>query len=290
MISFNIFSPSLLSVGRCFRHAGLLMALLVMAGCHGNSEKETHEDDTVISDTLNAPAEGALADSEPTEEKAPQIPLITDPHIIVDKPNLELRVVKGGNVIFKAPITCGRVRGQKTKDKDRRTPEGNFRIVSIEDATHKLYRTDDGRLIPHVYGPWFLRLDANGWEGIGIHGTNAPGQIARRLSKGCIRMLNKDVAKLHEYARVGMQVIVLPDNVTDPDMYFPPAKAPASKEEVAIAEEAIVETNGDVEATSAPTATEPSPQTEPSPAPAPATPTAPAQTETPAATPQAPAE
>ena len=172
-------------------------------------------------------------------------------------------------------------------EKDRRTPEGNFRIVSIEDATHKLYRTDDGRLVPHVYGPWFLRLDADGWGGIGIHGTNAPGQISQRRSKGCIRMLNKDITKLHEYARVGMQVIVLPDNDSDPDVYYYPSSPAKSKsQEVVEKEEVMVETPENVSSPS-PENVSGSPESE-TPPPSNTAPAEPAPAATPAPAPSQP--
>ena len=280
------------SYGTCkgILHLLLLSCILTLSACGGKSTKETPEEDTVVIDSVAmASVLDSIAESETKQEKAPAIPLITDPHIIVDKPNVEIRVVKGGQVVFRAPIACGRVKGQKKFEKDRRTPEGNFQIVSIEDATHKLYRADDGRLIPHVYGPWFLRLDADGWGGIGIHGTSAPGQIGHRVSKGCIRLHNKDIIKLHEYARVGMQVIVLADNTTDPDVYFPspsPAKTQTAKTEEAETEQVEAVDNG---AENAPENVATSPEVEnPAPAqPAPAQP-APAPVQDPAPAPAQP--
>jgi lipoprotein-anchoring transpeptidase ErfK/SrfK len=43
-----------------------------------------------------------------------------------------------------------------------------------------------------------------------IHGTNAPSTIGGRVSSGCIRMLNEDVADLYNRANVGTKVVVLP--------------------------------------------------------------------------------
>jgi len=43
-----------------------------------------------------------------------------------------------------------------------------------------------------------------------IHGTNAPGTIGTRVSSGCIRLTNGDVADLYSRVNVGTKVIVLP--------------------------------------------------------------------------------
>jgi len=44
-----------------------------------------------------------------------------------------------------------------------------------------------------------------------IHGTNAPSSIGKRMSSGCIRMLNEDVIDLYQRVNVGAKVVVLPD-------------------------------------------------------------------------------
>ena len=45
-----------------------------------------------------------------------------------------------------------------------------------------------------------------------IHGTNKPDTIGKRVSSGCIRLTNDDVADLYERVKVGAKVIVLPAN------------------------------------------------------------------------------
>ena len=42
-----------------------------------------------------------------------------------------------------------------------------------------------------------------------IHGTNAPSTIGKRVSSGCIRMLNEDVIDLYARVNVGTKVVVL---------------------------------------------------------------------------------
>lgn len=43
-----------------------------------------------------------------------------------------------------------------------------------------------------------------------IHGTNKPDTIGKRVSSGCIRLINEDVVDLYERVKVGAKVIVLP--------------------------------------------------------------------------------
>jgi lipoprotein-anchoring transpeptidase ErfK/SrfK len=43
-----------------------------------------------------------------------------------------------------------------------------------------------------------------------IHGTNAPDTIGKRVSSGCIRLTNADVADLYSRVNLGTKVVVLP--------------------------------------------------------------------------------
>ena len=43
-----------------------------------------------------------------------------------------------------------------------------------------------------------------------IHGTNQPSSIGKRVSSGCIRMVNEDVIDLYSRVNVGTKVVVLP--------------------------------------------------------------------------------
>ena len=43
-----------------------------------------------------------------------------------------------------------------------------------------------------------------------IDDTNAPGTIGTRVSSGCIRLTNEDVADLYSRVNVGTKVVVLP--------------------------------------------------------------------------------
>lgn len=194
----------------------VMLSVLMAVSCGSKSDKANQEAidsvqlpveaDTIIigTDTVITAKTDSLTASVPSAPKS-------NAYIVVDKPNLKLYVIENNDTLFKGPICAGRNRGDKRSEDDGRTPEGTFKITHIHDATDWLYHANNGRWIPHVYGPWFLRLDAKGWRGIGIHGTSAPGQIGQRRSKGCIRLKNEDIRKVHDLAFVGMEVRVLPD-------------------------------------------------------------------------------
>jgi len=63
--------------------------------------------------------------------------------------------------------------------------------------------------IAGAYGPKFIRLKT-GWSGIGIHGTHDPAYIGKRVTEGCIRLKNEDLAELVPYVKVGMKVQIAP--------------------------------------------------------------------------------
>lgn len=57
------------------------------------------------------------------------------------------------------------------------------------------------------YGVMWMGLSRPGY---GIHGTNNPSSIGGYVSKGCIRMYNKDVLELSRLVPVGTQVTITP--------------------------------------------------------------------------------
>lgn len=131
--------------------------------------------------------------------------------VLVSKQDMKLYVFDyEGKRIGYYPIACGKNTGNKTEIGDQRTPEGVFKVSQILDASEWRYGTPDGRLVKGVYGPWFVRLETPGYYGIGIHGTNAPGSISKRVSNGCVRMFNSDLKKLVEVIRKGTVVVIIP--------------------------------------------------------------------------------
>lgn len=132
--------------------------------------------------------------------------------IIVDKESMRLHLIDyQGNEVCAYGICCGRNYGDKRKVGDMKTPEGIFRIISVEDASTWEHDFKDGKgRVKGSYGPWFLRMAVPGHRGIGIHGTHKPESIGTRDTEGCIRLENDDIADLKAKVSPGTVVIVLP--------------------------------------------------------------------------------
>lgn len=133
--------------------------------------------------------------------------------IYISKDQLTLTLYDAnGNVVLSYPIACGRVIGQKKQKGDNRTPEGLFYLQMVQNASKWGHDFGDGNgFIKDAYGPWFMRLKT-GFNGIGIHGTHAPESIGTRASEGCIRVENSNLEILHQYVKVGMSVIIGPED------------------------------------------------------------------------------
>lgn len=135
--------------------------------------------------------------------------------IIVSKKTLQLYVVNEKNdTVFRCPIACGKNYGNKTKVGDNKTPEGEFKIKMMYDATSWKHDFGDGQGVRDgAYGPLFFRLNVPGFNDIGIHGTIFPQSIGTRSSEGCVRLRNEDIKALYPHCRNGMRVTIEPDEV-----------------------------------------------------------------------------
>ena len=130
-------------------------------------------------------------------------------NIKINKSEYTLSLFKGDELVKIYPIAVGKNPGDKQRVGDNRTPTGNFKIVSIENASTWSHNFRDGKgVIKGAYGPWFLRLDAKGWKGIGIHGTHDPNSLGTNATEGCIRLQNDDIAELKQYAYKNMPVSI----------------------------------------------------------------------------------
>lgn len=131
--------------------------------------------------------------------------------IYIDKAGFRLYLAEGGKVIDSWGVALGKVTGNKQKAGDMRTPEGNFSVQQIQNASSWTHDFKDGKgVIKNAYGPWFIRLKT-GWKGIGIHGTHDPESIGTLASEGCIRMKNEDLQKLKPLVVKGMKVVIGPN-------------------------------------------------------------------------------
>ena len=97
------------------------------------------------------------------------------------------------------------------------TPEGDFHIkVKIDNPDWTMpeairrVEPDDPVLVPpgpgNPLGDVWLGLTA---PGVGIHGTNKPFGVGRRVSHGCIRLYAGDIRDLEKHTRVGTPVRII---------------------------------------------------------------------------------
>lgn len=129
--------------------------------------------------------------------------------IHIDKGNYTLSLYRGQDVVKTYSVAVGKNPGDKQEIGDHRTPVGDFRVVSIENASKWKHDFGDGKgKIAGAYGPWFIRLDAGGWKGIGIHGTHDPDSRGTMATEGCIRLSNEEIQDLKRYAYRNMRVVI----------------------------------------------------------------------------------
>ena len=143
---------------------------------------------------------------------------------IVSLRDQQITVYDAKGRIMRAPVSSGQ--------RERETPAGIFTVLEKE-AEHYSNMYDD------AYMPHMQRLT---WTGIALHGGPLPGYPA---SHGCIRMPYDFAERLFDATRVGMRVIVWPNDVVpaeiDHPLLFQPKTGPATaaaKATVAQADEA----------------------------------------------------
>jgi L,D-transpeptidase ErfK/SrfK len=106
-------------------------------------------------------------------------------HISVRRRKLTLK--KNNTIIHTYPIAVGKIVTE--------TPVGDFIIVNRE---------------PNPGGPFGAMWLSLSKLHYGIHGTNNPSSIGKAVSKGCIRMYNKDVLQLASIVPNGTEVFIRP--------------------------------------------------------------------------------
>ncbi len=160
------------------------------------------------------PQDDEPAAVEPKTGPAPRpgksVPSWQRPYWIrVSKGDYTLSLYRGKDLVKTYSVAVGQNPGNKRAIGDHRTPVGDFRVVSIEDASKWKHDFGDGKgKIAGAYGPWFIRLDAGGWKGIGIHGTHDPDSRGTMATEGCIRLSNEEISDLRRYAHRNMRVVI----------------------------------------------------------------------------------
>src|SRR4029078_9763779 len=110
--------------------------------------------------------------------------------------------------IVRAPVSTG--------VKERETPAGVFTVVE-KDKEHHSSMYDD------AWMPNMLRIT---WNGVALHGGPLPGYAA---SHGCVRMPFGFAEKMFDKARIGMRVIISPDDAAPVEFSHPALLVPNAK-------------------------------------------------------------
>ena len=114
--------------------------------------------------------------------------------------------------ILRAPVSTG--------VKERETPAGVFAVIE-KDKDHHSSMYDDA---------WMPHMQRITWNGLALHGGPLPGYAA---SHGCVRMPFGFAEKLFNKTRIGMRVIISPNDAapvefSHPALFVPKAEAIAA--------------------------------------------------------------
>jgi lipoprotein-anchoring transpeptidase ErfK/SrfK len=168
----------------------------------------------VRSAPMPAPAapEGAHAAPEADPRLGPW--LASEARILVDRQGRQLFFKPPQGPVERYAVAVGRSRTP--------TPTRRYVVEQIRrnpswypPASIRRDQARQGRVLPAAVPPgpgnplgvYYVRLQ----DGIGIHGTNQPRSIGSAASYGCIRMHDRDVARLAAALKVGDGVWVVPD-------------------------------------------------------------------------------
>jgi hypothetical protein len=116
-------------------------------------------------------------------------------YIDVDKRRLRFKLYDRGKVVFRARVGVGKA--------GTPTPSGTYYIrEKFKVRGVPLYGT-------HAIGTSAYAPTLSDWPGggvVGLHGTNQPGLIPGRPSHGCMRLKNRDIARLYRLAPRGTPI------------------------------------------------------------------------------------
>ncbi len=163
---------------------------------------------------LTALAADALAQTRPAQPAEATAPRNAGEPImaIVSIKSQQVTFYDAEGWILRAPVSTG--------VKERETPAGVFAVVDKE-IDHRSNMYDDA---------WMPHMQRITWNGIALHGGPLPGYAA---SHGCVRMPFRFAEKLYGKTRIGMRVIISPDDaepveLSHPALFMPKADAVAA--------------------------------------------------------------
>lgn len=161
--------------------------------------------------TADAAAQQARPAPVPKDEVAPRAagePIMA----VVSIKSQQVTFYDADGWILRAPVSTG--------TKERETPAGVFAVVEKK-VDHRSNMYDDA---------WMPHMHRITWNGIALHGGPLPGYAA---SHGCVRMPFGFAERLFGKTRIGMRVIISPNDavpveVSHPALFMPNADALAA--------------------------------------------------------------
>src|SRR5689334_23444181 len=166
----------------------------------------------IVTLALAAPS----ADAAPKRERRPAAPTEATAPRPAGEPIMAIVSIKSQQVtfydadgwIFRAPVATGPT--------GRETPAGVFAVLE-KDKDHRSTMYDDA---------WMPNMQRITWNGIALHGGPLPGYAA---SHGCVRMPFGFAEKLFDRTRIGMRVIISPNDAAPLDISHPLLFAPKAE-------------------------------------------------------------
>src|SRR5215471_7193107 len=160
---------------------------------------------------LTALSAGAAAkEPRPTQAKEAAAPREAGEPImaIVSIKSQQVTFYDAEGWILRAPVSTG--------VKDRETPAGVFAVIE-KDRDHHSTMYDDA---------WMPHMQRITWNGLALHGGPLPGYAA---SHGCVRMPYGFAEKLFDKTRIGMRVIISPNDAAPVEFSHPALFVPKSE-------------------------------------------------------------
>jgi hypothetical protein len=156
---------------------------------------------------LAAPTAAAAAGQRPAQSKEATAPREAGEPImaIVSIKTQQVTFYDADGWIWRAPVSTG--------VKDRETPAGVFAVLE-KDKDHRSTMYDDA---------WMPNMQRITWNGVALHGGPLPGYAA---SHGCVRMPYGFAEKLFNKTRIGMRVIIAPNDAAPVEFSHPALLTP----------------------------------------------------------------
>lgn len=182
------------------------LTITTACGSNNNPKSESSENSPTAESVVATPAQTANQSAEVVCDGDPK----KASYIVISKETMTLKLYDvNDKVIFNFPVAVGKNYGNKQMKGDMKTPEGEFTVHQITNASTWSHDFGDGKGdIAGAYGDWFIRLKTPPHTGIGIHGTHDPNSIGTRATEGCIRLNNKNLNKLKPLVKLEMKVII----------------------------------------------------------------------------------